>query len=85
MPTVLMIYGWRFFFYANERNEPIHIHCKSGDKECKYWLDCDDFDAIEAYSYNMSPSDKRLVKKLIFEYFELIENSWKEFQERKSL
>ena len=49
------------------------------------WLDCDDFDAIEAYSYNMSPSDKRVVKKLIFEYFELIEDSWKEFQERKSL
>src|ERR1700730_12386779 len=24
--TILMILGW-FFFYANERNEPIHIHC----------------------------------------------------------
>jgi len=23
MPTILMILGWRFFFYANERNEPI--------------------------------------------------------------
>ncbi|MBN2365585.1 MAG: DUF4160 domain-containing protein, partial [Calditrichaeota bacterium] len=28
MPTILYIYEWRFFFYSNERNEPIHIHCK---------------------------------------------------------
>ena len=26
MPTILTIFGWRFFFYANERNEPIYIH-----------------------------------------------------------
>ena len=26
MPTILVILGWRFLFYANERNEPIHIH-----------------------------------------------------------
>ncbi len=31
MPTILMIRGWRFFFYANE-HEPKHIHvAKSGD------------------------------------------------------
>jgi len=23
MPTILIVSGWRFFFYANERNEPI--------------------------------------------------------------
>ena len=28
MPTVLLILGWRLFFYANEGNEPMHIHCK---------------------------------------------------------
>ncbi|WP_337287832.1 DUF4160 domain-containing protein [Candidatus Methylomirabilis sp.] len=26
-----MILGWRFFFYANERNKPIHVHCRKGD------------------------------------------------------
>jgi hypothetical protein len=26
MPTVLFTHGWRLFFYANERNEPPHIH-----------------------------------------------------------
>ncbi|MCI5158037.1 MAG: DUF4160 domain-containing protein [Candidatus Electrothrix sp. AUS1_2] len=38
MPTVLMLSGWRLFFYANEGNEPVHIHCRKGDMECKYWL-----------------------------------------------
>ncbi|MCG6536745.1 MAG: DUF4160 domain-containing protein, partial [Syntrophales bacterium LBB04] len=30
MPTILLIMGWRLFFYANERNEPIHVHCRKG-------------------------------------------------------
>ena len=83
MPTILLIDGWRFFFYANERNEPIHIHCRKAEKECKYWLDVDSFDVIEAYTYNMNNKDKRIVKKIIFEYFELIEKSWDDFQKGK--
>jgi hypothetical protein len=26
MPTVLLLNGFRFFFYSNENNEPVHIH-----------------------------------------------------------
>lgn len=83
MPTILLIDGWRFFFYSNEGNEPIHIHCQKNDKECKYWLDVKNFDILEAYSYNLNDKDKRKVKKIIFEYFEVIEKEWKEFQKRK--
>ena len=39
MPTILMILGWRFFFYANEGNEPIHIHIEKADSYAKFWLD----------------------------------------------
>lgn len=83
MPTILFVMGWRFFFYANEGNEPIHIHCQKAEKECKFWLDVDNFDIHEAYSYNMNSRDKREVKKIIYEYFEFIETQWKAFQERK--
>jgi hypothetical protein len=31
MPTVLRIDGYRFFFFSNEGNEPVHIHVESGD------------------------------------------------------
>ncbi len=54
MPTILLIRGWRFFFYANEGHEPIHIHCRKGEKECKYWLDRRNFSLDEAFSYRMN-------------------------------
>jgi hypothetical protein len=44
MPTVLYIFGWRFFFYSNEGSEPIHIHAEKGDMECKYWLLVDELE-----------------------------------------
>ena len=84
VPTILLILGWRFFFYANEGNEPIHIHCKKGDKECKYWIDSLNFDVQEAYSFNMSSRDQREVKKIIFEYFDFIEEEWNKFQQERN-
>ena len=43
MPTILLVMGWRFFFYSNEQNKPIHVHCRKAAKECKYWLDRKNF------------------------------------------
>lgn len=61
MPTILVILGWRLFFYANEGNEPIHVHSRKGDMECKYWLNRENFDLGEAFEYGMSPRDKRQI------------------------
>jgi len=82
MPTILLVMGWRFFFYLNEKNEPIHIHCRKAEKECKYWLDTQNFDLQESFSYSMNNKDKREVKKIIFEYFEFIEQEWNRFQRK---
>lgn len=38
MPTVLRIGPYRFFFYANDRDEPPHIHVEREDKIAKFWL-----------------------------------------------
>jgi hypothetical protein len=83
MPTILAILGWRLFFYANEGNEPIHIHCRKGKMECKYWLDRETFDIEEALSYNMSEKDKRQIRKIIYDHFEYIELQWDDFQRRR--
>jgi hypothetical protein len=82
MPTVLIILGWRLFFYANEGNEPIHIHCQKDDMECKYWLDRDNFDIEEVFAYNMSQKDRRQIRKIIYDHFEYIEKQWDEFKKR---
>ncbi len=82
MPTILVIFGWRLHFYANEGNEPIHIHCTKGDMDCKFWLDRENFDIMEAYAYNLTPKERRNIRKIILENFEYIEEEWDEWQRK---
>ncbi len=83
MPTILLILGWRLFFYSNEGNEPIHVHCQKGDMECKYWLDRENYALEEAFSYNMNSRERREIRQIIFEHFVYIEQQWDDFQRRK--
>jgi hypothetical protein len=83
MPTVLQIRGWRLFFFANERNEPIHIHCNKAEIRCKFWIDVDDFNIRPEYALNASNRDLREIKKIVYEHFDAIVEAWNEFQERK--
>jgi hypothetical protein len=39
MPTVLRAGTFRFHFYSNECDEPPHIHVRTPEGECKFWLD----------------------------------------------
>jgi len=80
MPTILVIFGWRLFFYANEGNEPIHVHCRKGGMESKYWLNSETYELEEAFSFNLSSKDRREIRKIIFEHFDYIEEQWDEFQ-----
>lgn len=38
MPTVLRIGAFRFFFYANEGQESVHIHVQADNRLAKFWL-----------------------------------------------
>lgn len=83
MPTILEILGWRLFFYANEGNEPIHVHARKAEVECKYWLDLDNFDIMEAYAFNLGPQERRQIRRIIFDHFDYIVGQWDEFQRRQ--
>ncbi|TAF79699.1 MAG: DUF4160 domain-containing protein [Sphingobacteriales bacterium] len=76
MPTVLFILGWWLYFYSNEGQEPMHIHAEKGDMECKFWILTEDVEIKEAFSYNMAVSDKKQIKKIIYQHFDLIIESW---------
>ena len=39
MPTVLRSQGFRFFFYSNEGNEPMHIHVTKAEANGKIWME----------------------------------------------
>jgi hypothetical protein len=83
VPTILFINGWRFHFYANEGNEPMHIHAEKAEKECKYWMDAAAFELREAFAYNMSPRDVRQVRQVIFENFDYIIGEWQRIHGRQ--
>jgi len=36
MPTVLLLYGFRFFFFSNEGNEPPHIPIEKAEAIAKF-------------------------------------------------
>lgn len=38
MPTALRIGPYRFFFYASDRDEPLHIHVEREKMLAKFWL-----------------------------------------------
>ncbi|MEO7934615.1 MAG: DUF4160 domain-containing protein [Chthoniobacterales bacterium] len=64
MPTVLRIGPFRFHFYSDEGSEPAHIHVRSADGECKYWLAPD---VGLAYNRGVKPHDVREIERLVFE------------------
>ncbi len=39
MPTVLFLNGFRFYFYSNENDEPIHIHIEKAEGNGKIWIE----------------------------------------------
>ena len=38
MPTILRIGPYRFFFYAGDRDEPLHVHVERDENVAKFWL-----------------------------------------------
>lgn len=39
MPTVLRVGPYRFFFFAGDRAEPVHVHVERDANRAKVWLD----------------------------------------------
>jgi hypothetical protein len=76
MPTVLLVQGWRVFFYSDEGNEPVHVHARKGDAECKFWLLVESYEIEEEWSYNLTPRLRREIRKIIFDHFDVIVEEW---------
>jgi hypothetical protein len=54
MPTILVVRGWRLYFYSNEGSEPMHVHASKGEAECKFWLFPDRFDIECEFEYQIT-------------------------------
>jgi len=75
VPTVLRIKGYRFFFFSNEGNEPIHIHVEKAESYAKFWLD----PIRIVINFGFNSKDIREINAIIEEHQELIIMKWDEY------
>ena len=75
MPTIFEFGPYRFFFYANDENEPPHVHVQRERNKAKFWLQpirlqqSGGFDRNELYR----------IKKIIDENEKTLLEAWHEF------
>jgi len=75
MPTVLRIGPYRFFFYADERQEPTHIHVIAAGKEAKYWLPS----LRLAWNKGFRSGELKEIESIIADNLNLFLEAWNEF------
>jgi hypothetical protein len=75
MPTVLRIGRYRFHFYSDERSEPPHIHVRTSDGECKFWLD----PVMLARNRGLAPHTVREIERLVFEHQTFLLEKYNEY------
>jgi hypothetical protein len=75
MPTVLRVGAFRFFFYANEGQEPSHIHVQSSNKLAKCWLN----PVSLASSIGFNAKELSQIANLVREHELLFLEAWNDF------
>ena len=75
MPTILVIFGLRFYFFANE-HLPIHVHLENADGLAKIALEPE----IKLVENNgIKPMDIKRAMSIVEQYREEFIEKWIEF------
>jgi hypothetical protein len=74
MPTVLIIFGYRFFFYSNE-HDPIHIHIEKDSKTAKFNLS--PIELVKNSKFNAS--ELKEIRNIIEENVVIMKSKWNEY------
>lgn len=76
MPTLLLLEGFRFLFYSNENDEPIHVHITKGDAKGKVWLE----PSIRVeYFIGFTNSEQKTILEAIHIHSGNFKNKWNEY------
>ena len=76
MPTVLLVHGFRFFFYSNENEEPAHVHVTKSRAFGKLWLEPE---IIIAYFNGFNPKEQKQILQIANEHCENFKQKWNEY------
>jgi hypothetical protein len=75
MPAIFTVNGFRFFFWSNENDEPMHVHVEKGDAEGKVWL----VPTIKiAYMHGFTSKDQKKIIEIITKRLSTIKQKWNE-------
>lgn len=74
MPTILLAFGLRFYFYSEE-HMPIHVHVENADGRAKFSLE-PDIELIK--NEGMKPKDLKKAKALCETFQEEFIEKWHE-------
>lgn len=74
MPTLLFIFGLRFYFYSEE-HLPIHIHVQNGDGKAK--IDVATCAVLE--NRGIKPNDLKRATEVVSQYKDEIVKAWNEY------
>ena len=75
MPTVLRVGPYRFFFYAGDRGEPLHVHVERDDCIAKFWLEPVRLQSAGGFNR----SEIHQVKRLVESHQAELLRSWDEY------
>ena len=75
MPTILTLFGIRFYFYSRE-HEPIHIHIETGDGTAKFEIQNE---VILLQNKGVKPKDIKLAEAILEENRDNFVNEWNKF------
>ena len=78
MPTIFVIFGFRFQFYSNDHT-PIHVHVVKGGAKAKYNL----FPVELIENQGFKPAEIKLIESIIEENVETISEQWNTYFNNK--
>lgn len=74
MPTIFIIFGYRFQFYSNDHT-PIHVHVVKGGAKAKYNI----FPVELVDNHGFKSQELKLIESIIEENVETIAQHWNMF------
>jgi len=74
MAEVFRKWGFVFFFYSNEGEEPMHVHVRKAGGFAKFWMEPVELE----FSQGLKVAEIRKAEELVLENLELIKNKWNE-------
>jgi len=76
---VFRIKGYRFLFFSNEGNEPMHIPVEKAGRSAKLWF----IPAVRyEYSYGFTGKEQSEILKIVEDRIETIKTAWDEYFKR---